>query len=161
MLKKVAVLFAILGSSVFAQWEKEYVTDDFGNPTKAYYLVHKSHDDSLGMLVTKSNVVVQLNERGKQNLYTSSLINEIIKVRDEKGEVHNVDTTILLDLDNATPYAVIINRKNTSMIDLMKNNETLIFELGKIGNSKEFKVSFHDFDKVYEEARACKFMDKK
>ena len=86
MLKKMAVLFVILGSTVFAQWEKEYVKDEFGKSTRNYYLVHKGHDNSLSMLCTKSNIIVQLNERGKENLYTSSLINEIVKVTDEKGK---------------------------------------------------------------------------
>lgn len=162
MLKKMAVLFLILGSTVFAQWEKEYIKDDFGNPTKAYYLIYRSHqDNSPSMLVTKSNIIIQLNMRGRKNLYTSSLINEVIKVTDEKGVVHNVDATILLDLDNATPYSVIINRKNKTMIDLMKDNECLVFNLGKGGNSKKFKVSFYDFDKVYDEAIKCQFKDKK
>lgn len=85
-----AVLFLILGSTVFAQWEKEYIKDDFGNPTKAYYLIYRSHqDNSPSMLVTKSNIIIQLNMRGRKNLYTSSLINEVIKVTDEKGVVHN------------------------------------------------------------------------
>ncbi len=161
MLKKMAVLFVILGSTVFAQWEKEYVKDEFGKPTRNYYLVHKGHDNSPSMLCTKSNIIVQLNERGKENLYTSSLVNEIVKITDEKGKTHNVDATVLVDLDNATPYSIIVNRKNTIMIDLMKDNEVLVFQVGKSGNDQKFRVSFHDFDKVYEEATANKFVDKK
>lgn len=161
MLKKMAVLFVILGSTVFAQWEKEYVKDEFGKPTRNYYLVHKGHDNSPSMLCTKSNIIVQLNERGKENLYTSLLVNEIVKVTDEKGKTHNVDATVLVDLDNATPYSIIVNRKNTIMIDLMKDNEVLVFQVGKSGNDQKFRVSFHDFDKVYEEATANKFVDKK
>ena len=161
MLKKMAVLFVILGSTVFAQWEKEYVKDEFGKSTRNYYLVHKGHDNSPSMLCTKSNIIVQLNERGKENLYTSSLVNEIVKVTDEKGKTHNVDATVLVDLDNATPYSIIVNRKNTIMIDLMKDNEVLVFQVGKSGNDQKFRVSFHDFDKVYEEATTNKFVDKK
>lgn len=161
MLKKMAVLFLVLGSTLFAQWEKEYIKDDFGNPTKSYYLVYRSHSDAPSMLVTKSNVIIQLNMRGRKNLYTSSLINEVIKVTDEKGAVHNVDATVLLDLDNATPYSIIINRKNKTMIDLMKDNECLVFKLGKSGNSKKFKATFDDFEKVYDEAVKCQFKDKK
>ena len=160
MLKKMAVLFVILGSTVFAQWEKEYVKDEFGKSTRNYYLVHKGHDNSPSMLCTKSNIIVQLNERGKENLYTSSLVNEIVKVTDEKGKTHNVDATVLVDLDNAT-HSIIVNRKNTIMIDLMKDNEVLVFQVGKSGNDQKFRVSFHDFDKVYEEATANKFVDKK
>ena len=159
--KKMAVLFVILGSTVFAQWEKEYVKDEFGKSTRNYYLVHKGHDNSPSMLCTKSNIIVQLNERGKENLYTSSLVNEIVKITDEKGKTHNVDATVLVDLDNATPYSIIVNRKNTIMIDLMKDNEVLVFQVGKSGNDQKFRVSFHDFDKVYEEATANKFVDKK
>lgn len=161
MLKRIAVLLVILGTTVFAQWEKEYVKDEFGKATRNYYLVHKGHDNSPSMLFTKGNLIVQLNERGKENLYTSSLINEIVKVTDEKGNVHNVDATVLVDLDNAKPYSIIVNRKNTAMIELMKANETLIFQVGKSGNNQEFAVSFHDFDKVYEEATENKFTDKK
>lgn len=161
MLKRMAVLLVILGSTVFAQWEKEYVKDEFGKSTRNYYLVHKGHDNSPSMLFTKGNLIVQLNERGKENLYTSSLINEIVKVTDEKGNVHNVDATVLVDLDNAKPYSIIVNRKNTTMINLMKDNETLVFQLGKSGSNQKFTVSFHDFDKVYEEATANKFTDKK
>ena len=161
MLKKMAVLFVILGSTVFAQWEKEYVKDEFGKSTRNYYLVHKGHDNSLSMLCTKSNIIVQLNERGKENLYTSSLINEIVKVTDEKGKTHDVEATVLVDLDNATPYSIIVNRKNTVMIDLMKANETLVFQVGKSGSNQKFTVSFHDFDEIYEEAAVSKFADKK
>ena len=84
------------------------------------------------MLCTKSNIIVQLNERGKENLYTSSLVNEIVKITDEKGKTHNVDATVLVDLDNATPYSIIVNRKNTIMIDLMKDNEVSCFPSWKI-----------------------------
>lgn len=47
------------------------------------------------------------------------------------------------------------------MINLMKDNETLVFQLGKSGSNQKFTVSFHEFDKVYEEAAANKFTDKK
>lgn len=161
MLKKMAILFVILSSSVFAQWEKEYVKDEFRVPTKNYYLVHEGHDNSPSMLVTKSNIIVQLNERAKENLYTSSLINELVKVTDEKGKTYNIEATILIDLDNATPYSIIISRKNKTMVNLMKENENLVFQVGKTGSYKKFNVSFHDFDEVYDEALANKFRDRK
>ena len=37
MLKKVVGLFIILGSITFAQWEKEYVKNELGQPTDIYY----------------------------------------------------------------------------------------------------------------------------
>ncbi|MFR3298572.1 MAG: hypothetical protein ACLTQH_01675 [Fusobacterium sp.] len=37
-----------------------------------------------------------------------------------KRKTHDVEATVLVDLDNATPYSIIVNRKNTVMIDLMK-----------------------------------------
>lgn len=159
MLKRLAVLFVILGSSAFAQWEKEYVKDEFGVATKNYYLVHKSHDDSPSMLLTKGNLVVQFRER--HTIYTSSLVNETIKVTDEKGNVHEVEATILMDVDNSTPYSVLVSRKNKTMMDLMKNNNVLVFELGKKGQFEKHTVSFHDFGKVYEEAQASNFRDEK
>lgn len=47
------------------------------------------------------------------------------------------------------------------MIDLMKANETLVFQVGKSGSNQKFTVSFHDFDEIYEEAAVSKFADKK
>lgn len=160
MLKKLAVLFVILGSSVFAQWEKEYVKDEFGQPTKRFYLVHQKHDDSFGMLFSKSNLIVQLNERAKENLYTSTLVNELISITDEKGEIHKVEATVLVDLDNNVPYSIVVNTKNKAIIDLMKNNEKLVFTIGSTGNTEDFAVSFHDFNEVYDSASATNFIDK-
>ena len=41
MLKKMAVLFVILGSTVFAQWEKEYVKDKLENQQEIIILFIK------------------------------------------------------------------------------------------------------------------------
>lgn len=159
MLKKMAVLFVILGSSAFAQWEKEYVKDDFGVATKKYYLVHEGHEDSPNMLVTKGNLVIQLKER--KSIYTSSFVNEEAKVTDEKGVEHIVDATILMDLDNSDIYSIVISKKNKNMMELLKENNRLTFQLGKQGKFEKYTISFHDFDKVYEEALKDNFTDKK
>ncbi len=161
MLKKVVALFIILGSITFAQWEKEYVKNELGQPTDIYYYIHKGQKGSPSILFSKSNLIIQLKERVVENLYTSSLVIENMKIIDEKGKIHSLDAGILMDIDNSIPYSIIINRKNKVMIDLMRNNNTLIFQFGKGENEEKFEVSFYNFDAIYEETERTGFVEEK
>lgn len=161
MLKKVVGLFIILGSITFAQWEKEYVKNELGQPTDIYYYIYKGQKGSPSILFSKSNLIIQLKKRVVENLYTSSLVIENIKIIDEKGKTHSLDAGILMDIDNSIPYSIIVNRKNKMMIDLMRNNNTLIFQFGKGENEEKFEVSFYNFDAIYEETERTGFVEEK
>ena len=161
MLKRVVALFIILGSMTCAQWEKEYVKNELGQPTDIYYYIHKGQKGFPSILFSKSNLIIQLKERVVENLYTSSLVIESIKVTDEKGKIHGLDAGILMDIDNSIPYSIIVNRKNKMMIDLMRNNNTLIFQFGKGENEEKFTVSFYDFNTIYEETERTGFIEEK
>lgn len=156
--KSLFVLGLILGSSVFAaDWNKEYVRDDFGGLTKKYYLVHKADGkDDYNMLFSKGGLVVQINAR--KNIYSSSFLSEKIIVIDSAGQKYSVNATLIIDTDTQKIYSILINERNKKLVDLMREHDELTFDLGKYGT---YTAPFHDFAKVHDEAIKNKFIDKK
>ena len=146
-MKKVLILLLLVSTTIFAEWKKIEVTDDFGESTGRFFLENKLEgQESIRALYFLNNIFAINCFDGK---FAWNFNNDIkVSIKRESGKVASFysdsisDEIVAFDSQKAQQIAKIFLEEKTVAIALITKDEKFIFNLDTTNFEsiyKEFK----------------------